>query len=161
MGILAMLFYWYPKMTGRLMNERLGHWAFWLFFVGFNGTFLPMHWLGMWGMPRRVAVYDPQFQTWNQIASLFSFVMTAALLLVIINVLWSLKNGKRSGPNPWDARTLEWQIPSPMPYYNFKHIPSVFSTPYDFGEPLPYRGLEEELSSSPPPAASAAGIEMA
>ncbi len=68
-----------------------------------------------------------------------------------MNVLWSMKNGKRSGHNPWGARTLEWQIPSPMPYYNFKHVPSVFSTPYDFGEPLPYRGLEEELSDSAAP----------
>ncbi len=151
MGILAMLFFWYPKMTGRLMNEVLGKWAFWLFLIGFNGTFLPMHWLGMWGMPRRVAVYDPQFQAWNEIASLFSFIMTAALLLVIVNVIWSLKNGKPSGPNPWGGRTLEWMISSPMPYYNFKHIPSVFSTPYDFAEPLPYRGLDEELTDSPPP----------
>src|SRR6202035_2314714 len=69
MGVLAGLFYWYPKMTGRLMNEKLGKWAFWLFVIGFNGTFLPMHWLGMWGQPRRVAVYDPQFQGWNQVAS--------------------------------------------------------------------------------------------
>ncbi len=155
MGILAMLFFWFPKMTGRMMNETLGKWAFWLFLIGFNGTFLPMHWLGMWGMPRRVAVYDPQFQAWNQIASLFSFVMTAALILVIINVLWSIKNGKRSGHNPWGARTLEWQIPSPMPYYNFKHVPSVFAAPYDFAEPLPYRGLEEELTDSPPPVPAA------
>ncbi|HZZ65748.1 MAG TPA: cbb3-type cytochrome c oxidase subunit I [Candidatus Baltobacteraceae bacterium] len=151
MAILAMLFFWYPKMTGRLMNETLGKWAFWLFFIGFNGTFLPMHWLGMWGMPRRVAMYDPQFTFWNNVASDFSFVMTVALLLVIVNVLWSLKNGKRSGPNPWGGRTLEWQIPSPMPYYNFKHVPSVFATPYDFAEPLPYRGLEDELTDSPPP----------
>lgn len=150
MGILAGLFYWYPKMSGRLMNETLGKWAFWLFFIGFNGTFLPMHWLGMWGQPRRVAMYDPQFQAWNQVASWFSFVMTAALLLVLINALWSMRNGKRSGPNPWGARTLEWQIPSPMPYYNFKHVPSVFAAPYDFAEPLPYRGLEAELDGAPP-----------
>jgi cytochrome c oxidase subunit 1 len=156
MGVFAGLFYWYPKMTGRLMSERLGHWAFWLFFIGMNLTFLPMHWLGMWGMPRRVAVYDPQFQTWNQIESLGSFIMTAGVLLILWNVLWSMRHGKPSGPNPWGGRTLEWMIPSPMPYYNFKHVPSVFATPYDFAEPLPYRGLEEELTDSPPPVLAAA-----
>ena len=151
MGVLAGLYFWYPKMTGRMLNETLGKWSFWLYFIGMNGTFLPMHWLGLWGMPRRVAVYDPQFQTWNQIESAFSLVMTAGILCTLVNVLWSMKKGKKSGANPWDGRTLEWQIPSPMPYYNFKHIPSVFATPYDFAEPLPYRGLEEELTESPPP----------
>ena len=151
MGALAGLFFWFPKITGRLLDERMGKWSFWLYMIGMNGTFLPMHWLGMWGMPRRVAVYDPQFQTWNQIESAFSFVMTASILLVFVNVIYSMKFGKPSGPNPWNARTLEWQISSPMPYYNFKHIPSVFAAPYDFAEPLPYRGLEEELTDSPPP----------
>jgi cytochrome c oxidase subunit 1 len=156
MGILSGVYYWYPKMTGRLMNDKLGHWTFWLFFIGFNGTFLPMHMLGLLGMPRRVATYDPQFQTWNQIESIFSFVMTFALLLFFANMLWSLRNGKKAGSNPWGARTLEWQLPSPPHYYNFKHIPTVFSTPYDFAEPLPYAGLEEELTDSPGPAPAVA-----
>jgi cytochrome c oxidase subunit 1 len=151
MGALAGLYFWYPKMTGRMMSEKMGKWSFWLYMIGMNGTFLPMHWLGLWGMPRRIAVYDPQFQTWNQIESAFSLVMTAGILCTFVNVLISMRKGKPSGHNPWHARTLEWQIPSPMPYYNFKHIPSVFSAPYDFAEPLPYRGLEEELTDSPPP----------
>ncbi len=155
MGALAGLYFWFPKMTGRMLNETWGKWSFWLYFIGMNGTFLPMHWLGLWGMPRRIAVYDPQFQTWNQIESVFSLVMTAGIILTFVNVLVSMKRGKKSGHNPWDARTLEWQIPSPMPYYNFKHIPSVFATPYDFAEPLPYRGLEEELTDSPPPVPAA------
>jgi cytochrome c oxidase subunit I len=155
MGALAAFYFWYPKMTGRMMSEKMGKWSFWLYMIGMNGTFLPMHWLGLWGMPRRYAVYDPQFQTWNQIESWFSFVMTLSIFLTIYNAIVSLKTGKRAGPNPWRARTLEWQIPSPMPYYNFKHIPSVFSTPYDFAEPLPYRGLEEELTDSPPPVPAA------
>jgi len=75
--------------------------------------------------------------------------MTFAILLFFINVLWSIRNGKKSGPNPWGGRTLEWQIPSPPHYYNFKHIPTVYGLPYDFGQPLPYRGLEEELTDSP------------
>jgi len=156
MGLISGVYYWYPKMTGRLMNDKLGHWTFWLFFIGFNGTFLPMHMLGLLGMPRRVAVYDPQFQTWNQVESIFSFVMTFALLLFFANMLWSLRNGKKAGSNPWGARTLEWQLPSPPHYYNFKHIPTVFSTPYDFAEPLPYAGLEEELTDSPGPAPAVA-----
>lgn len=151
MGALAGLYFWYPKMTGRVMSDKMGKWSFWLYMIGMNGTFLPMHWLGLWGMPRRYPVYDPQFQTWNQIESWFSFVMTAAILLTMYNAIVSLKHGKKAGPNPWRARTLEWQIPSPMPYYNFKHVPSVFAAPYDFAEPLPYRGLEEELTDSPPP----------
>jgi cytochrome c oxidase subunit 1 len=152
MGILAGFYFWYPKMTGRLMNETLGKWTFWLFFVGFNGTFLPMHYLGLLGMPRRVATYDPQFQFWNMTETLFSYIMTFALLLFFANLLYSIRNGKKSGPNPWGGRTLEWQIPSPPHFYNFKKVPTVFAAPYDFAEPLPYTGLEEELTDSPGPA---------
>ena len=143
MGIFAMSYFWYPKMTGRLMNETWGKVHFWLFFIGVNGTFLPMHWLGLLGMPRRVSSYDPQFTGWNQFESISSFVMTAAILIFFINAIWSIRHGKKAGNNPWGARTLEWQIASPPPYYNFKHVPEVFSTPYDFAEPLPYRGLDD------------------
>jgi cytochrome c oxidase subunit I len=149
MGVFAGTYFYFPKMTGRLMNETLGKWHFWLFLIGFNGTFLPQHWLGMLGMPRRVPEYDPQFQAWNQVSSISSYVMTFAILLFFINVLYSIRNGKKAGPNPWGARTLEWQIPSPPHYYNFKNIPTVYGLPYNFGEPLPYRGLEEELTDTP------------
>jgi cytochrome c oxidase subunit I len=149
MGVFAGTYFWFPKMTGRLMNETLGKWHFWLFMLGFNGTFLPQHWLGMLGMPRRVPEYDPQFQFWNEFSSISSYVMTFAILLFFVNVLWSIRNGKKSGPNPWGGRTLEWQIPSPPHYYNFKQIPTVYGLPYNFGQPLPYKGLEEELTDSP------------
>jgi cytochrome c oxidase subunit I len=149
MGIFAGTYFYFPKMTGRLMNETLGKWHFWLFFIGFNGTFLPQHWLGMLGMPRRVPEYDPQFQFWNDFSSISSYVMTLSILLFFINALYSLRNGKKAGPNPWGARTLEWQIPSPPHYYNFKHIPTVYGLPYNFGQPLPYKGLDEELTDSP------------
>ena len=145
MGIFSGLFFWFPKMTGRLLNETWGKVSFWLFFVGMNGTFLPMHWNGLWGQPRRTAVYDPQFQSLNVFESIASFLMTAAILIIIINILVSIRKGKRAGHNPWNARTLEWQIASPMPYYNFKNVPVVYHAPYDFSEPLPYSGLEEEL----------------
>ena len=80
------MYYWFPKMSGRMMNERLGHWHFWLFFIGFNATFLPMHWLGMLGMPREVATYDPQFEFWNRFASIASYLMAFSMLLFFINV---------------------------------------------------------------------------
>lgn len=150
MGIFAGIYYWFPKMVGRMMNETLGKWHFWLFFIGFNGTFLPMHWLGFLGMPRRVPVYDIQFQTWNRVESISSFVMTFAILLFFINVLVSIRKGKKCGPNPWGGRTLEWMIPSPPHYYNFKNIPTVYGLPYDFSEPLPYTGLDDELNDKPP-----------
>lgn len=150
-GIFAGMYYWFPKMSGRMLNEKLGKWNFWLFVIGFNGTFLPMHIVGILGMPRRVATYDPQFQTWNQVESIASFVMTLGILLFFINVLWSLRHGKKAGANPWGARTLEWQIPSPPHYYNFKHVPTVYGLPYDFSQPLPYKGLDDELNDSPGP----------
>jgi cytochrome c oxidase subunit 1 len=143
-GIFAGIYYWWPKMTGRMMSEKLGVWHFWLTFVGFNATFLPMHWLGLEGMPRRVAQYAPQFQFWNDFASIASFLMAGSTLLFFYNMFWSLKYGKRAGNNPWGARTLEWMISSPPPYYNFKTIPAVLKLPYSFDEPLPYLGLDNE-----------------
>jgi cytochrome c oxidase subunit 1 len=142
MALFAAAYYWFPKMSGRMLDERLGVWHFWLTFIAFNGTFMPMHWLGLLGMPRRVAIYDPQFQFWNVFASISSFVLAGSMLLFLYNLFASLRNGKKAGPNPWGARTLEWMISSPAPYYNFKKIPAVLSTPYDFGNPLPYIGLD-------------------
>ena len=156
MGAFAGMYYWFPKMSGRLMNETLGKIHFWLFFLGFNGTFLPMHWLGIEGMPRWVATYDPQFEFWNRFASISSYVMAIGLLVFFYNVIWSARSGKPSGPNPWNARTLEWMIPSPPHYYNFKNIPTVYGLPYDFSHPLPYKGLEHELDDTPPPVAAGA-----
>lgn len=149
MAIFGGTYYWWPKMTGRLMSEKLGRLHFWLFFISFNCTFLPMHWLGLLGMPRRVDVYDPQFTFWNVVASIASFFMAASFIIFFYNMYASRKNPK-AGANPWGARTLEWQIPSPPPYYNFKHIPAVLANPYDFGDPLPYRGLQGELDPSVP-----------
>jgi len=154
MGMFAGIYYWWPKITGRLMNETLGVWHFWLAFIGFNVTFLPMHWLGLLGMPRRVAQYRPEFQYWNDVATIGSYLLAFSTLFLIVNIIWSLRNGKKAGNNPFGARTLEWMISSPPPYYNFKHIPAVLKNPYYFDEPLPYVGLDEEdgHDSSPPPA---------
>jgi cytochrome c oxidase subunit 1 len=143
-GIFAGLYYWWPKITGRMMNYKLGVLHFWTTFVAFNVTFLPMHWLGLEGMPRRVAIYRPEYQFWNDVASIGSFVLAASTLILFYNMAQSLINGKKAPANPWNARTLEWTVSSPPPYYNFKTIPAVLKNPYDFGEPLPYFGLEPQ-----------------
>ncbi|MBD5657346.1 MAG: cbb3-type cytochrome c oxidase subunit I, partial [Candidatus Eremiobacteraeota bacterium] len=128
----------------------LGVLHFWLTFLSFNVTFLPMHWVGLAGMPRRVAQYRPEFQFWNDVESIASYVLALSTLVFIYNMATSLLRGKKAPPNPWNARTLEWQISSPPPYYNFKTIPAVLKNPYDFGEPLPYIGLDRELDGKPP-----------
>ncbi len=155
-SLYAGLYYWWPKITGRMMSDKLGVIHFWLTFVAFNATFLPMHLLGLWGMPRRVAQYRPEFQFWNDVASISSFVLAASTLILIYNMAQSLLRGKRAPANPWNARTLEWMISSPPPYYNFRTIPAVLKNPYEFGEPVPYIGLDpdESIDRTHPPAGS-------
>jgi cytochrome c oxidase subunit 1 len=144
-GTFAGLYYWWPKMTGRMLDEKLGRIHFWLMYITFNATFLPMHWLGLLGMPRRVATYAPEFWHTNVFVSISAFLLGLSMLVFFYNAIWSAKHGKVAGPNPWGARTLEWMIPSPPPYYNFKEIPIVVSGPYDYGKPLPYRNVDPEI----------------
>lgn len=128
-GVLAGLYFWFPKMTGRMMSERLGVIAFWFVFLGFNLTFLPMHWTGLMGMPRRIYTY-PASVGWdwtNMLTTIGSFVMAVGILLVLINVAQGRWLGKRAGPNPWDAPTLEWSMSSPPPVYNFAVQPVLAS----------------------------------
>ena len=127
--VVGALYYWFPKLTGRLLDERLGDWNFWTMFVGFNLGFFPMHLLGLLGMPRRIYTY-PTGMGWsalNLIVSLGSFLFAIGVLLLLINIAVSLRRGRRAGPNPWDAPTLEWSVPSPPPPYNFAVIPTVAS----------------------------------
>jgi cytochrome c oxidase subunit I+III len=123
------LYFWMPKMTGKLLNEGLGKWNFWLMFLGFNLTFFPMHILGLLGMPRRVYTYQPGlgWEGLNMLATIGAFVLTAGLLLFVVNYFWSQKNGQPAGDNPWRADGLEWSISSPPPPYNFRTIPLVQS----------------------------------
>jgi heme/copper-type cytochrome/quinol oxidase subunit 1 len=127
--VLGACYYWFPKMTGRLLDERLGRWNFWITFIGFNLAFLPMHLTGLLGMPRRIYTYqaDMGWNTLNMITTIGSFVLAFGVLLFFINVARSLKSGALAGPNPWDAPTLEWSVPSPPPPYNFAVIPTVAS----------------------------------
>jgi heme/copper-type cytochrome/quinol oxidase subunit 1 len=127
--VVGAVYFWFPKMKGRLLDERLGRWNFWTMFLGFNIAFLPMHLTGLFGMPRRVYTYADGmgWNTLNLITSIGSFVFAIGVLLLVINVLKSLKNGVPAGPNPWDAPTLEWSVASPPPPYNFAVIPTIAS----------------------------------
>jgi cytochrome c oxidase subunit 1 len=125
--LLGAVYYWFPKFTGRMMSERLGKWHFWLAFVGFNATFFPMHITGLMGMPRRVYTYLPEmgWGNLNLISTLGGVILFASFVLFLYNVVASARRGALSGPNPWDAGTLEWATASPPLPQNFDRIPVV------------------------------------
>ncbi|MCH8198448.1 MAG: cytochrome c oxidase subunit I [Chloroflexi bacterium] len=128
-GLMAGLYYWWPKMTGRMLSERLGKWHFWLMFAGFNITFFPMHFLGVIGMPRRIYTYDAD-QGWaalNALVSAGSLVLAFSILLLLVNLAISLRRGEKAGDNPWEAPSLEWATSSPPHHYNFAVVPTVRS----------------------------------
>ena len=127
--IFAAFYYWFPKMSGRMMSETLGKWHFWLFLIGFHLTFDFMHIPGMLGMPRRIYTYelDRGWGVWNLIVSTGAVFQALAIACFVINLLRSYFKGKIAGPDPWDAWTLEWSTASPPPVYNFATIPSVQS----------------------------------
>ena len=126
-ALAAGLYYWFPKITGRMFHEGLGKLNFWLMFIGMNVTFFPMHFLGLDGMPRRIYSYDADmgWNLWNAVASAGAALIAVSMLVLIYNIVWSLMKGEEAGADPWDARTLEWSIPSPPPEYNFEQIPTV------------------------------------
>jgi cytochrome c oxidase subunit I+III len=140
--IFAALYYWTPCVTGRMLSERLGAWAFWLMFVGFNVAFLPMHVTGLRGMPRRIYTYpgDLGLNWLNLITSVFSFVFAAGVLIVIVDFVRHLRSGRHSGGDPWDAPSLEWL--APFPPYNFRSIVPIYSR-YPMWE---QKGLKEDES---------------
>ncbi|MEL6580182.1 MAG: cytochrome c oxidase subunit I [Cyanobacteria bacterium J06621_12] len=132
-GLFAAVYHWFPKMTGRMVNETLGQIHFVMTFVGFNITFLPMHQLGLQGMNRRIALYDPQFQTLNMVCTIGSYVLALSSVPFLINIIWSLYKGKKASRNPWLALTLEWQTASPPIIENFEEEPVLWAGPYDYG----------------------------
>jgi cytochrome c oxidase subunit 1 len=127
--LMGAVYYWFPKITGRLMSERLGKWSFWLVFIGFNLTFFPMHILGLQGMPRRIYTYQPDMP-WhglNLFVSLSAIILATGFLLFFVDAIRSARSGPPADPNPWDAPSLEWATTSPPPNYNFSHLPVVSS----------------------------------
>jgi len=129
------LYYWLPKMTGKQLNQRLARIHFWTFFIFFNLTFFPLFFVGLLGMPRRVFTYASNLQPWNDFSSISAFLLGASFLIFIFNFVWSIYIDPRKSPdNPWDSRGLEWQTPTPVPWFNFERIPVVLSDPYRYGE---------------------------
>lgn len=133
-GAMGALVYWFPKMTGRMLNERVGTIAFWTVMIGFNVTFMAMFYNGLDGMPRRVANYPPQFALANLISSLGAYVIGIGMLLFLYAIVSSWRHGKPAGANPWRAKTLEWYVPSPPPLENFEVLPVVTGDAYGYGE---------------------------
>jgi cytochrome c oxidase subunit 1 len=134
----AAIYYWVPKMTGFSFNEALSKLHFWSMFIAFNSTFGPLFAAGLLGMPRRVATYPSDLQPLNIWVSVSAFVLGASMLVFIANVLYSqVIVRKRAEANPWRSKSLEWQLPTPVPVYNFESIPVIDSDPYDYGTPLP------------------------
>jgi cytochrome c oxidase subunit 1 len=128
-AFLGGFYYWYPKITGKLLSERLGKWNFWLFFLGFHMTFDFMHIPGILGMPRSIYTYEPGrgWDGWNMIVSIGTMIQGLATLIFVYNVVYSYFKGEEAGPDPWDAWTLEWATASPPPEYNFATEPEVSS----------------------------------
>ena len=157
-ALFAGIYYWWPKFTGRMLNDGLGKLHFFITFIAFNITFFPMHYLGMDGMPRRIYTYDSNmgWDLWNMVATVGSFLIGVSVLIFLHNVFQSLRKGEPAGNDPWDGRTLEWSIPSPPPVYNFAEIPTVHSrdahweSKYpdaEHGAPVPVAGGAEAGTS--------------
>jgi cytochrome c oxidase subunit I len=150
-GIFAGLYYWFPKMSGRLLSEGLGKASFWTMFVGFNMTFLVQHSAGLSGMPRRIYDYPEELGVtgYNLVSTIGSFILGLGVLLTLVNVLYALRAGKRAGNDPWRGNTLEWFTPSPPPPNNFDVIPRVRSV-----EPM--KDIRREVEAAGQPAGTVA-----
>jgi cytochrome c oxidase subunit 1 len=155
-AMMAGIYYWYPKITGRMYNEALGrlHWAG--MFLFYTLTFIPMFFVGVRGMNRRVADYPPDMAGDNLVISVFSFLLAAAFLPFVWNMAWSWIKGPKAGDNPWRARSLEWQTSSPPPLTNFERPPVVVGDPYGYGDPasqhvLPQPGTDDRRAPAAAP----------
>ena len=161
-GMFAGIYFWFPKMFGRMMNERLGRFHFWITFVGVYSIFVPMHVMGLVGMPRRYAQFT-EYEFLKSLHPLVLFVSIAAIVTAAVqvvfyfNLVWSIFKGKKAGDNPWEATTLEWTIPSPPPHDNFAGIvPTVYRGPYEFA--VPGAATDFLMQTDPDGAPAPAGI---
>jgi len=145
MGLYAGLYHWFPKMTGRMYSEGLGKLHFVLTFIGTNLCFFPMHPLGLQGMPRRVASYDPEFAFWNVLASLGGFLLGVSTIPFILNMVSSWVQGEKAPKNPWRAIGLEWLVSSPPSHENFEELPIVIAEPYGYGKDEPLVSNPDKL----------------
>ncbi len=132
-GIYAAIYHWFPKMTGHMMNETWGRIHFVLTFIGMNLTFMPMHELGLLGMNRRIALYDPKFADLNMLCTVGSYILAVSTVPFLINAVWSWMKGPKAEANPWRALTLEWQTSSPPAIENFDSVPVLVTGPYEYG----------------------------
>jgi cytochrome c oxidase subunit 1 len=133
--IFAGIYHWFPKITGRMYDETLGRIHFWLSFIFFNLTFGPMHLVGIDGMPRRVADYAEKYATWNAFISISAFLFGLSFLVFVYNMVASWRHGPLAEGNPWRAHSIEWQVSSPPPVFNFDEVPTVVGGPYEYGVP--------------------------
>ncbi|HEV2768912.1 MAG TPA: cbb3-type cytochrome c oxidase subunit I [Solirubrobacteraceae bacterium] len=145
--VYAGVYYWFPKMTGRMYDETLGKVHFWATFIMFNVTFAPMHLVGIEGMPRRVSDYPEQFASWNVVISVASIILGLSTLIFVYNMVASWVGGARAPANPWRALTLEWQVSSPPPIFNFDAVPTVVGGPYEYGVPGAVHGVFPGVAS--------------
>jgi cytochrome c oxidase subunit 1 len=153
--IYAGVYYWFPKMTGRMYNATLGKVHFWMTFIFFNMTFAPMHVIGLQGMPRRVADYAEKFAGWNLFISIASFGLGLSTLVFVYNMVNSWRNGPKAEANPYRALTIEWQVSSPPPVFNFDSIPTVVGGPYEYGIPGAVHAVFDEPVKAEPVAVGA------
>jgi cytochrome c oxidase subunit 1 len=159
-ALVAGIYYWWPKIFGRLLDERLGKLHFWLMLIGFNLTFFPMHFLGLFGMPRRIYTYAPDlgWNGLNLVASIGAGLLPISFVVFLVNVVRAARTGVVAGPDPWDGRTLEWSVPSPPPPYNFARLPTVSDrddlwvrkTGRGAARPAPPAGRPEPIHMPPP-----------
>jgi cytochrome c oxidase subunit 1 len=156
LGLFAGIYYWFPKMSGRFLDERLGQWHFWLTLIAFNLTFFPMHFVGADGMPRRIYTYGALdgWDLWNMTSTVGALVLGAAQLILVYNFFRTLGSGEKAGPDPWDGATLEWLTDSPPKEHDFDRVPNVTSSRPVFdmkyaGAPKPEPGMDPHIHIPP------------
>ncbi len=159
--IYAGIYHWFPKMTGKMYDEGLGKLHFWITFWAMNFTFMPMHWLGLQGMSRRVEDYPAQFGPVNFWISIWAFVLGASTLIFVYNMAYSWWKGEPAPANPWRALTLEWQVATPVPVFNFDEPPQVVGSPYAYGHPGARHAIVTVHAPEPEPALVPAAVTLA